>query len=716
MKHLLLVWALSAAATAFSNDWKTAATQSGLTAADIQTLEANRLLISNESYKQVFSAYIDQAENPVFITSDSLLNGFHVLFEETVFHLENTNAGKLEKFLKKLITNPDSGNPDFKGDEKVLTAARTRVKLTLGVAIRLLDPSFRLGQPDLDSIIALEVARIEAAEEIISPPPQWLGPPSDDFPGIEYNRYKPRGFYTRSENLSRYFRALAWLHSIPFRVNNDVELLGMILLKEGDERCYDEEPIGITDLYWLFGLPDNPDFFTGAVTSSDINYEDDGLNKERSEVLKRNDWGLINDEQPNYRIISAARTPSALLFQRTMELTAADRDLPTGLEIAAALGSTKAVALLNEQGYNGLIPALHEMNHLFPQASYIKLYNGPRMFIELPDLYYRALALLLDAPPSDAPDFMSTPAWQLKSINTVLGSWTQMRHTTALQAKNSAYWLSKVEMPAGFVEPDPEFFEQMASLALAVRSKLSKQTLITDYTAVAEDIRSCIAFTKPFKTEEEIQYAFLLIPPERQDALLLGEDLPSYDPEDLQWLSKLADDIEAGKIEKHPRIKKLLDEPRASLHQRWEQLEQISQKLENIAHKQLRNIPLSEIDTFFVKSYGAELARVMLYDGNSYLIPRDDAPRIVDVYSNIDKGKHLQVGISRARKMYVLYPWQGATILCEGAVLPYYEFAHPTRLNDAEWKQMLDSKTRPSLPDWLEPIVSGGNLSTPKLK
>ena len=62
----------------------------------------------------------------------------------------------------------------------------------------------------------------------------------------------------------------------------------------------------------------------------------------------------------------------------------------------------------------------------------------------------------------------------------------------------------------------------------------------------------------------------------------------------------------------------------------------------------------------------------MLYGGNSYLTPRDDAPRVVDVYANPQESGYLHVGIARPRKMYVLYPWKGKTVLCEGAILPYY--------------------------------------------
>jgi hypothetical protein len=54
--------------------------------------------------------------------------------------------------------------------------------------------------------------------------PAWLGPPDAGFSQIDYTRFKPRGFYTQSETLQRYFRAVAWLQAIPFRVEKDEEL------------------------------------------------------------------------------------------------------------------------------------------------------------------------------------------------------------------------------------------------------------------------------------------------------------------------------------------------------------------------------------------------------------------------------------------------------------------------------------------------------------
>ena len=87
---------------------------------------------------------------------------------------------------------------------------------------------------------------------------------------------------------------------------------------------------------------------------------------------------------------------------------------------------------------------------------------------------------------------------------------------------------------------------------------------------------------------------------------------------------------------------------------------------------------------------------------------------MVDVFSNPNTGKVLEVGVARPRALYVLYPLKGGEILCQGAVFSYYEFAHSDRLTDAGWQSLLDSPQRPKPPEWSRSIVARDDLPTPK--
>jgi hypothetical protein len=174
--------------------------------------------------------------------------------------------------------------------------------------------------------------------------------------------------------------------------------------------------------------------------------------------------------------------------------------------------------------------------------------------------------------------------------------------------------------------------------------------------------------------------------------------------------------IKSGELDAHPWLKKVLDEYEFDLQALWIRFAAVSRRLESIAHKQLRKKALNDSEKEFIKSYSETLAGIMLYGGNAYLTPRDDAPRVVDVFANPEQGGYLHVGVGRPRTLFVLYPWQDKTVLCQGAVMPYYEFVEPARLDDRMWKEKLDSDKRPAVENWLSPFVSGKNLGKPLLK
>lgn len=142
------------------------------------------------------------------------------------------------------------------------------------------------------------------------------------------------------------------------------------------------------------------------------------------------------------------------------------------------------------------------------------------------------------------------------------------------------------------------------------------------------------------------------------------------------------------------------------LRMRWEILDRLCRRLESLAHKQLRREPWTQEEEHFLRNYGEDLGAVMGYLGNSWLVPGDDAPRWVEVYGDPNTDRSLAVGVGRARRIHVLYPWQGYEILCQGAVTPYYEYQSKDRLTDAEWMTLLDSPQAPPMPDWIQPFVA----------
>ncbi len=174
-----------------SQGWEAVAAARGIAGEDLERLRSGKILITGETFRQVFTPYLD-AELPLFITSDSLLNAFHVLYEESLFRLESGNAEKLAEILKFVAAGLDRCALGVTGDSRLVEMATRRARLVLGTALELLGAGVP-GSPEAPTIEA-ERARVEAAAGVAKP--AWLGLPTADLLEIDYARFRPRGFYT----------------------------------------------------------------------------------------------------------------------------------------------------------------------------------------------------------------------------------------------------------------------------------------------------------------------------------------------------------------------------------------------------------------------------------------------------------------------------------------------------------------------------------------
>jgi hypothetical protein len=89
-------------------------------------------------------------------------------------------------------------------------------------------------------------------------------------------------------------------------------------------------------------------------------------------------------------------------------------------------------------------------------------------------------------PADGAPDFMKSRVWARKSLNTALGSWTELRHDTILYAKQSVTAEGdggEEPRSPGYVEPYPAFYAKIAELAGTLRQGLLDYDLIDSESA-----------------------------------------------------------------------------------------------------------------------------------------------------------------------------------------------------------------------------------------
>jgi hypothetical protein len=709
--------------------WEEAAQKAGLGDEDVKQLGRDKVLVGRETFRQIFSPYIE-SECPVFITSDSLLNAYHVLFEESVRGLEKSRARVLPEILNILWTRLAAADIGPAGIPEQTSAARTRAQVVLGTALALLEDrsvTFEGTIADLINAEARKVAEGKAVEK-----PGWLGKPDDGFLALDYTRFKPRGFYASSPDLQRYFRAVSWLQAIPFRVRNDEELLSILLIGEAARS-------GLFDIRGsLVRREIYETFFRGfsdwIAPQDDLGlayFQYDRLPKELTEIRAKilnecaSRAGLpgINNQirlpladpkavaEVTFRVLPAHWTPDGALFQRTTDTRAFQRPFPSGLEVAAALGSGAARSALSAASEGDrVLKVVEECGVLFKGST---LYQD----------YLDCLRALLDKPEPDAPPFLSGRPWEIKSCQTVLGGWALLRHTWVLQAKRDAvYGCMMPPLPPGFVEPEPEFFSRLARLVRRTQAMLGAADAFTVVPAnKATRLREWIRLARQKGYDKKKVGLFINKLAEDEEKLLLevwgfvlyaeeeAEKRPERagPPDVLGRLEALAD-----RLDKVGEIEMLVGSgvvryPESFCKPSWDHLNTLCLRVEALAHKQLRAAPLSKEERRFVLDYGRMLADAMFYWGNSYVSPNDDAPRIADVMHNPNANACLEAGVGRPRALYVLYPYKGVEILCRGAVMSYYEFSRPDPpLTDAEWKDLLDSKDGPAQPGWLRPILS----------
>ena len=332
-----------------------------LTSSQIEGLGRDKIVVTEQDYLlQAFSPYVSP-DMPVFITSDSILNAYHVLLEESVLQLEQANAQRLPEILQFLWKNLESADKQVRGKPGLAAGAKRRARIVLGTAIELLGGAMVRPDADTARLIREEVGRVEAASGQFKP--AWLGPKDDPtLLAIDYSRYKPRGFYSQSDELSRHFRAAGWLQAIPFRVDNDEELLAILMLgncmtdeRFGGDRMKQKQYRSFFECFREFlGDRDDWDLSVAATAAPgklkmDLGTED--LKKVRKSLLAKatgvKGEATVNDQiaydigGPAFRILSAYRIPDAVLFQRTTDINVFRRPFPSGLEVCIALAGAR---------------------------------------------------------------------------------------------------------------------------------------------------------------------------------------------------------------------------------------------------------------------------------------------------------------------------------------------------------------------------------------
>lgn len=706
-------------------DWHTDAKIYELSVGDQEVLQRQKLAIGRTEFRQSFEPY-DQPKGPVFITSDSLLNVYHVLFEDSFRELEIRRAVQLKAYLESMVTQARAlvaKRKDLPGEN---AAAWSQAQLAIGPAMRLLGTPPSFFDESLRPEIEAQVGLIMKAEGSMLP--TWLAPATSDFLTIDYGRLRPVGFYSGSSLLENYFRAVRWLQIIPFRIERDQELGAVALLcaEMPKTKSYPETSY-LQDYDGFLGRPDGRTIEQAPVLirSQRVVPMPEALKealtwlKPSSTKVKDGLWVDGRPDQPKenepFHLLSAYALPESVVFQSLQNRGKS----VTGLQFAALNGSPWAFSHLNAD----------QCDAAFSQLLTRKVdeWEGRREENYLYTRYRRMIASLFAPADPDAPEFMKSEIWSAKSCQTALASWVQIRHTFSLQAKVSFNASCMFTRPPGFIEPNPAFFRSFVRLVRTTRERLECFSLFDGSAAsVANELREkadlCDKFVELSKTMpvRKLQESLIgmkvfemiegvdlieLIPMNAEGSNAVHTVLDGYGkgkyaevlPAFGRFLRNVADRYESKALP-------LPDaRPWGSLKARWQHLDDLATRLESLLQKQLRHRDWDKEEAAFIEEYGASMAYLMGYFGNVHN-PQDDSPRWVEIANYPTKGTLFAVATGRPRPIYVLYPWHGVEVLCVGTVSPYFEYDATHRMTDLEWTQTLGKPESVPLPSWSQSL------------
>ncbi|MDY6796109.1 MAG: DUF3160 domain-containing protein [Actinomycetota bacterium] len=452
---------------------------------------------------QIYQVY-QETEAGVFVTVDALLHSFHELFDYALLDMEsNYLIGDLKELIAVLDRTVWS---IYQGSEGLVRESASRVLAYLGVASRLLGMKGEI-PPEMEEAVESEVRLIEEHSGQSTSP--LFAYPED------YSQYLPRGHYTGSQDLEDYYKAMTWLGRMGFYPRSGITfpeiqkgrdmtrqaviLVGGLHMSEVDgqsglrvwESIY--QPIS-----FMVGTSDDLDVygyteliravFGQSFPVSDL--EDDAAVDDLIErALAGEEAGADPSSEGegegdiSLRLFGQRLIPDAFIFQGLVHNEVEGRYMPRGLDVPAALGSERALNILDQfygegqyKGYTESMQELcEELDNRDPSLLHSTVYWS----------WLDTLQVLLKPCGDGYPFFMRGTAWQDRDLYAFLGSWTELRHDTLLYADQSftaaeAEPQSPDAIDRGYVEPRPEAFARLAATADMLRRGLEDRGLAAD--------------------------------------------------------------------------------------------------------------------------------------------------------------------------------------------------------------------------------------------
>lgn len=525
---------------------------------------------------------------------------------------------------------------------------------------------------------------------------------------VDFSQFKVRGHYENSERLKKYFRAMMWCGRIDLRIaeipcetspakSSPRELGAAIvlynLLKQSGKfeqwQQFDQllqTFVGRTDSMTFAQLGDildqanikSPadvkDLATLEQLQSDILASKIGFQDIRSHYYV-SPFGSQKVKRPRsftllgQKFVLDSWVTSKVVFDDIeWDGEKVQRRVPSCLDVAfAALGNNQVVPELvarmtDTKGH----PFRDGLNYQHNLAAVRDVVDEQNQAVWEENIYMAWLATLreLSIPTTDAqyPEAIRTRSWAMRTLNTQLASWTQLRHDTILYAQQSYTSSASCYYPAGFVEPRPTFWERFEKMAL-LAAELIEKTPFPER-LVEQDYGWGAKYKLP---------------------------LQNIQPRQIQFLQNFAQQLA---ILKGIAIKQLAQEELAQEETTF-----------------LRDIVEIESGSGF-KRYNGWYPKLFYNPKVFYIYERqgEDSNKqdaiVADVHTDVptpgDPGCVLHQGVGNVDLLMIAVDNGEDKIVYAGPVLSHYEFEMPgvSRKSDSEWLNDIKNGKVPPRPDW----------------
>ncbi len=596
---------------------------------------------------------------PIFVTTDAVLHIYHVLFDAFLARIETERfVGQLDDMTNALIYETSAlytVEADSLAKEALL---KNLAYLWVAKAVH----SETQVQPPaaVADVVAAELALIEAHVGGDSPARTTPAPKSSPVftggPPLDYSQFVPRGHYTKTEVLKRYFKAMMWYGLTNFVMEPGTygdtarrQTLQAILLTQTLYRLRPAES-SLTETWdsiyeptvFFVGKTDDPNvrayreiadriYGTDFMTQSPDQLADESLldafmtEAEKLPAPKIHNWDVARVMTfKAFRFMGQRFIPDSYVFSELTETGG----YPMGLDVMAILGSERAYyhlettyGRLGSGGYAGRIADFRAEFAGMPIEAWAQNLYWNWLYSLMPLLYTKG---------NGYPQFMQSAAWSDKELVAALGSWTQLRHDTILYAKQSGSIICEPPgPPRSYVEPNPHLYGRLASLTRFTRDGLESRGLLLDGFAEKLDLF------------------------ESMTVFLMG-----------------------------------------------------------VSIKELEDVPLSVDDYNNIYTFGDVMEDLVTFypdPAEPWRKELDDMAIVADVHTNFDESRVLEEAVGYPLEIFVIVNEGGHMRITRGATFSYYEFTHPMsdRLTDEKWREMLADGTAPDMPVWVENMMDG---------